>query len=203
MEKEVQILQAQIITMYQNNKQLMQPDKSTDDYQELEGVFTASSQLEATAVSSAEPGEQPSSVTVTDLQQTTAIARSDPESIQSQTKNQQNSKSPPDPSTVAVPTTDHQLSKSHSCSVCGKQYSDRRSLQRHMKNHSSEERQEQCPLCNESFTSRMAMKAHQRQAHKEKSPLQCQECSRQFDRRSHFLYHVIIHFLEKCFSSIN
>ena len=186
LEIEVKSLQAQIITMYQNNKQLMQPDKGTDDYQELDGVFTASSQLETPAVPSTGPGEPPSSVT--DLQQTSSAVRFDPETIQSQ----QSNKSPADPSAGAQTTTDNQLSKSHSCSVCGKRYLDRRSLQRHMKNHSSEERQEQCDLCSESFSSRMALKAHQRQAHKEKSPLQCQECSRQFDRRSHFLYHVMI-----------
>ena len=178
MEKEVQHLQAQIVTMYQNNKQLMQPDCHQEANLCLDGVYTA------TAVPSAETEEPPQSVT--ELTQPTT-STTDPESIGSQT----NKTSPPEQPTVA-PTMEHQLTKAHGCSVCGKHYSDRRSLQRHMKNHSSEERQERCELCQESFSSRMALKAHCRQAHAEKAPIQCHECPRQFERRSQFFYHVTI-----------
>lgn len=98
----------------------------------------------------------------------------------------------------ATITAQKSSNKSFNCSECGKYYSSRRGLQRHLRSHGDQKSQAEelrCDLCEEFFKSHAARMAHQRLHHPdavepEQQSFECSECSRQFDRRVNYIYHL-------------
>ena len=170
--------------MYQNNKQLMHPDKGDEaEYCSLpseetnrdiclDGTYSTSrlgnSLAEAPEAQSPTPEDEFESTDHLGSLMDPTI--SEPLSDQNET------------SESAV---DKEVIKAHGCHECGKLYSELRSLQRHMKSHGVEG-----SVDNENNSLR---NAGQRASRAGTTPLQCDQCPRQFERRSHYHYHVKIH----------
>ncbi|CAJ1082909.1 zinc finger protein 180-like [Xyrichtys novacula] len=77
------------------------------------------------------------------------------------------------------------------CSICSKNYPDKRCLRKHMKRH-SEEKCFTCSFCSKRFPFRGELAAHMRR-HTGEKPFSCQECGMGFTRKPSLTTHLRIH----------
>ncbi|KAI9564617.1 hypothetical protein GHT06_008358 [Daphnia sinensis] len=174
LEKEVHALQAQIQSMYQNNKH---PDKqdeaqycalpSAETNQEMcinETYATSQLQNPLSTADVGHPSTPEEFESARQLDVTDSVINKETDEINE----------------VLEHATDAEILKPHGCHECGKFYSDVRGLQRHRKTHRVQESDEN-------------HLPGQETRHENMVPLQCQQCPRQFQRRSHYHYHVKIH----------
>lgn len=84
------------------------------------------------------------------------------------------------------------------CDLCGKRFSNKASLTRHVKIHTREKRFP-CDLCGKRFSSRNHVETHQR-IHTGERPFSCAECGRKFLNHSHLVLHKVVHTREKPFT---
>jgi len=76
----------------------------------------------------------------------------------------------------------------YTCERCAKEFSEERSLSRHVKTvHMSENFI--CGLCNKNFSRRDSLNFHTKLVHKEIRRFQCEKCDKRFKRKQHLDKH--------------
>ncbi|XP_030266972.1 oocyte zinc finger protein XlCOF6.1-like, partial [Sparus aurata] len=88
--------------------------------------------------------------------------------------------------------------KPFNCSVCGKVYHCKSSLNSHMRLH-SKEKHFSCSVCKKTFPWRTAVVSHMRM-HTGEKPFSCSFCGARFARSSHLTIHLRVHTGEKPFN---
>ncbi|XP_036949839.1 zinc finger protein 501-like isoform X1 [Acanthopagrus latus] len=88
--------------------------------------------------------------------------------------------------------------KPFNCSVCGKVYHCKSSLNSHMRLH-SKEKHFSCSVCKKTFPWRTAVVSHMRM-HTGEKPFSCSFCAARFARSSHLTIHLRVHTGEKPFN---
>lgn len=83
------------------------------------------------------------------------------------------------------------MKKSPTCNLCGKVFSRRDNLERHLSNHQGE-KLFICNFCGKSFLRKSYLKLHHR-IHSGERPFQCGVCGRSFTRDDHLLRHQRSH----------
>ena len=83
------------------------------------------------------------------------------------------------------------MKKSPTCNLCGKVFSRRDNLERHLSNHQGE-KLFICDFCGKSFLRKSYLKLHHR-IHSGERPFQCGVCGRSFTRDDHLLRHQRSH----------
>ncbi|XP_039608533.1 zinc finger protein 567-like, partial [Polypterus senegalus] len=89
----------------------------------------------------------------------------------------------------------HTGEKTYCCNECGKSFSRKSSLQNHRRSHTGE-KTHCCPDCGKSFSRRYDLQRH-RIFHTGEKPHCCQECGKSFSWRSQLQWHKHIHMGEK------
>ena len=77
------------------------------------------------------------------------------------------------------------------CQICHKSYSNKRSLNQHMKFH-DESKALKCDVCLKLFSCKSSLEVHYR-IHTGEKPFACQICNRKFARNSDLIKHHNIH----------
>ncbi|KAM4524947.1 uncharacterized protein PAE49_001055 isoform 2-T2 [Odontesthes bonariensis] len=85
--------------------------------------------------------------------------------------------------------------KSFSCSECGKQFVDERSLTSHMRVH-KRERPFACDVCGKRVRERRTLLSHMR-VHTGEKPFGCDFCAKRFNQVSNLKAHIRVHTMEK------
>nr|XP_061790349.1 gastrula zinc finger protein XlCGF57.1-like [Nerophis lumbriciformis] len=88
--------------------------------------------------------------------------------------------------------------KQFPCSECGKTFSNRGILTRHMKSHTSE-KPFSCPACEKTFSRHDCLRSHLR-CHTREKPFHCSLCTQTFRHRQNLRSHLRSHTGEKPFS---
>ncbi|XP_061916148.1 zinc finger protein OZF-like isoform X1 [Entelurus aequoreus] len=90
------------------------------------------------------------------------------------------------------------VQKTFSCSVCGKIFSQKSYVVRHMRTHTGEQLFS-CSVCDKGISSKSNMVKHMR-THTEEKPFSCSVCSKIFSQKSYVVKHMKTHTAEKLFS---
>lgn len=98
------------------------------------------------------------------------------------------------PSEVCAPSTSNQTSASTSksskimnCEHCGKNFTHRGDLNKHLRSHTGEQ-PFVCPMCNRRFTHTSNLARHVR-VHSGDRPFRCERCNRDFGRKDKLVMH--------------
>ncbi|XP_077335059.1 uncharacterized protein LOC143979427 [Lithobates pipiens] len=84
------------------------------------------------------------------------------------------------------------------CEVCGKVFSNKWTLVKHMKIHSGE-RPFSCDECDKTYKCKSHLTSHMR-THTGERPYKCNQCSRRFFNHQHLVLHQVVHTGEKPYS---
>ncbi|XP_042883546.1 uncharacterized protein LOC122260372 [Penaeus japonicus] len=92
----------------------------------------------------------------------------------------------------------HTREKIYNCEVCIKVFSSENSLLKHMTIH-AKDKPYICEICGSAFSRKYTLVQHMR-VHTDKNPYNCKECSKTFSQKQHLVQHMRVHTREKPYS---
>ncbi|KAA0188845.1 hypothetical protein FBUS_00670 [Fasciolopsis buskii] len=83
------------------------------------------------------------------------------------------------------------INNSHSCTLCGRHFTEARSVRRHMMAVHNGEKPFSCEICGKLFAELGNLKKHQSAVHEGRKPFLCPICSRGFSQFAHMRSHSV------------